>query len=125
MLKRLFGAFLCGGLIGVITQTAMALYASMGATPLLAIVFSLVTIGLIGVLLYGFGLYHKVERWGGFGVMATFVGLPPAIAIGIAAARAEGVPALKAIGKGLLPIALLILFGVAVTTVAAFAAHLL
>lgn len=80
-LKSLAGAFLVGGLFSLIGQLALAVCtAFLGADSNLLIPVWLVTLGLIGAILFILGIYQKLEIIGGIGAVLCTTSLPPAIA---------------------------------------------
>jgi stage V sporulation protein AC len=79
--KAIGGAFLVGGMLGVVGEALVVLYSH---TPLYAAGFStivaLATLGLIGAVLFIVGIYPKLETFGGMGAVLPFSGLAAAVA---------------------------------------------
>lgn len=79
--KRLAGAFLVGGCLGLAGQVFYALWqAVLGADAALAMPAALVTLGVVGGTLYVFGAYQKIEKIGAIGAAMPFSGLVSAVA---------------------------------------------
>lgn len=78
--KAIGGSFAVGGIFGIICQLLVMAYSM---TPLYAAGFStiavLVTMGLIGGVLFAVGLYPKIEGIGGMGAILPFCGLAAAL----------------------------------------------
>ncbi len=112
-IKRLFGAFILGGLAGVAAQCFLLLYGYCGMNALIAVVLTLISLGLLGMLAYVAGIYPKMEEVGGLGAMLPFSGLPPAIAMAIAMEKSKGIGTGQAVRRGIWPFFFIIASGTA------------
>ena len=79
--KRLAGAFVVGGCLGLICQAFYAFWqAVLGVDASLAMPAALVSIGVLGGVLYVFDIYQKIEKVGAIGAAMPFSGLVSAVA---------------------------------------------
>lgn len=104
MAKAIGKAFLVGGIMGVITQLFLVLYAAVLPQPMVDMhlhsTFALVTLGLLTLVTYPSGLFDRVQAWGGWGIMLTFSGLAGAVAGCYQGVLAHTGSVAKAIGQG-------------------------
>lgn len=102
VLRPLVGAFVVGGLLGLLGQVFMALFGAMGVPPQFVAPLVLVSMGLVGCGLFIANIYQKIEKIGGFGAMLPFSGFDAAIAGVSSAARTQsGTAAAVKAGVGL------------------------
>ena len=78
--QKLIGAFVVGGLIGVVAQAIMMLMSKILPMPDLAAPAMLMVLGVIGMVLVLTGNYQKLNEIGGFGAGIMFCGLVDAVA---------------------------------------------
>lgn len=78
--QKLIGAFVVGGLIGVVAQAIMMVMAMVLPVKDLAAPAMLMVLGLIGMALVITGNYQKLNEIGGFGAGIMFCGLVDAVA---------------------------------------------
>ena len=91
ILKKIASTFIVGGMIGVIGQVLFTFYISvLGPDSPLMGAFLLVSMGLIGGILFVFGIYQKLEETSGFGAMLPFSGFATAISGAIVGAKMSG-----------------------------------
>lgn len=101
--KNLTGAFIIGGIFGVIGQALLSIYIGLlGPDSPLLLALLLVSMGLIGGILFIFGIYQKLEAIGGFGAMLPFSGLATGVSGTIVGAREAGASMGQAIKSGLM-----------------------
>jgi hypothetical protein len=103
---KLLGAFLDGGALCIVAQLLLAkrtalLPADGSLLSTLAEPFTLVSLGVVGGLLYLVRAYDKLEEVGGFGAMLPFSGFCVAIAHTVEGARRSGAGTGKAIKAGI------------------------
>lgn len=80
-LKALLGPFVVGGVLAMIGQAFMSLaIAVLGPDSFFLAAATLIGVGLVGAILFVFGIYQKIERVGGFGAALPFSGLAAAVA---------------------------------------------
>ena len=125
-MKGYLGAFVVGGIMGVIGHLLMNLLFAIGLTmpvfpggPPLAIPLTVVVFGVIGAILTRGGVYPKLMPLGGVGAMLPISGLAFAITAGTMGNRAAGKSAGKAVAAGAGGPALVFAVGGAVGIVAA------
>ena len=111
-LKKTGLAFLFGGTIALITEILYRFLAFIPGNPYERSLIILVIMAVIGTLLQLLNIYPKFEKIFGFGAMLPIVGLPPAIAGGIARMRKENAATAQIMKKGFLPVAYVLLFGI-------------
>lgn len=99
-IKKISIAFLLGGIFGVLCSLLLQLYGLFGLTGQMGIAASLVTLSLLGGLLYQFDLYQKIEKAGGAGALLPITGLAVAVSHQSEAAKKKGASTGKAIGAG-------------------------
>ena len=80
--QRLGGAFVVGGLIGLLMQGIMMAVGMALPGPMKQLVspVSLVVLGLVGMVLVLTGAYKKIDKVGGFGAAVMFCGLVDSVA---------------------------------------------
>lgn len=79
--KALLGSFLVGGILAAVGQAFMNLaIAVLGPGSFFIAAVTLVGVGLVGAILFVFGIYQKIEQVGGFGAALPFSGLAAAVA---------------------------------------------
>jgi len=107
--KKLVGAFVVGGCMGLLGQLLMMLFgAIVGAESILFMPLILISMGVIGAVLFVLGIYQKIEKVGRIGALMSFCGLPTGVAGGICGIRGGGAPLGKAIANGLKPLTIII-----------------
>lgn len=107
--KKLLGAFIVGGCFGVIGQIVMVFVGGiMGSGSNMIVPLTLAIMGIIGVVLFAFGIYQKLLDIGGFGAIMPFCGLAAAVAGEICGIRGSGASLGKAVVGGLKPFVILI-----------------
>lgn len=99
-IKGYIGAFIVGGIMGVIGQLVVRLLLFLGlemsdAAPLTVLIFA-----IIGAILTRLGIYQKLRPLGGAATMLPMSGLAGAVTEGTLALRAEGKPLGKAVAGG-------------------------
>ncbi|MDR1190005.1 MAG: hypothetical protein LBK95_21560, partial [Bifidobacteriaceae bacterium] len=103
-IKKLAGAYLVGGLTAFVAQFVLAGWMAVlpvgGAAAgwLQPVPLTLVSVGLIGGVLYWLGLYGRIEQLGGLGAMFGLSGFVAAIGQFTTGPRQAG----ASIGKSLL-----------------------
>lgn len=95
--KSLYGAFIIGGCFGILMELLLMLFRVLGLPYSGGIMASLITVGLVGSILYVFGLYQKLEKFGGCGSYLPFSGFAAGTAAMIIGMRCDGIPLKKAI----------------------------
>lgn len=79
--KRLAGAFLVGGCLGLLGQAFYTLWqAVLGSGAAMAMPAALVSLGIVGGVLYVCDVYQKIEKVGAIGAAMPFSGLVSAVA---------------------------------------------
>lgn len=103
VIKALLAAFLVGGIFSVVGQGITLGWVGLlgGNNPLLGFAI-LVSMGIVGAVMFAMGAHQPVEKFGGFGAMLPFNGLCAAIAATYAGAKEEGLSTGTAIGKGVM-----------------------
>lgn len=96
-LRSLGGAFLVGGCFGILMELLLLLFLKLNLPYAGSIMASLAVVGLLGSLLYVFGLYQKLEKFGGCGSYLPFSGFAAGTASMIIGMHCDGVPLKKAI----------------------------
>jgi len=88
--KQIVSAFIVGGLFAVMGQGLMSIFAmSLGGDSVLIVPLTLVSVGLIGGVLFIAGIYQKIEKIGTFGAILPFCGLVAAIGSLYAGTKAQ------------------------------------
>lgn len=79
--KRVLTAFVVGGLFAMLGQVFMLVFAAMlgGDSPLVG-PLALIALGLLGGILFIFGIYQKIEKFASYGAILPFSGLAAAVA---------------------------------------------
>lgn len=81
MLKQILSSFIVGGLFSVLGQGLMSLFAlTLGGNSPFIVPFTLISLGLMGGMLFIGGIYQKIEKIGAFGAILPFSGLAAAVA---------------------------------------------
>ncbi|MFA6808806.1 MAG: SpoVA/SpoVAEb family sporulation membrane protein [Eubacteriales bacterium] len=112
VLKNLLNTFIVGGVLGVLGQVLFTIYIGLlGPDSPMLITLLLVSMGLIGAILFTLGLYQKLEAVAGFGAILPFSGLAAAIAGAIVRTRSAGEPIGKAIKSGLMLVVIVVGIG--------------
>lgn len=102
-IKQTAAAFLVGGLIAVVGQVFLNLYTMvLGPGSMFISAATLVSVGLVGAVLFVLHLYPKIEKFGGFGAIMPFSGLAAAVGGTIVGAKQEGASTGKAIKAGVM-----------------------
>ncbi|WP_180326481.1 SpoVA/SpoVAEb family sporulation membrane protein [Raoultibacter phocaeensis] len=92
-LKALLGSFVVGGILAMVGQAFMSLaVAVLGPDSFFLAAATLVGVGLVGAILFVFGIYQKIEQVGGFGAALPFSGLAAAVAGCVVRAKEGGAP---------------------------------
>lgn len=90
-LKALLGSFVVGGILAMVGQAFMsAAVAVLGPDSFFLAAATLVGVGLVGAILFVFGMYQKIEQVGGFGAALPFSGLAAAVAGCVVRAKEDG-----------------------------------
>lgn len=112
--KKLAGAFIVGGIFGLIGQILFTIYVGLlGPDSPLLMVFLLVSMGMLGGILFALGLYQKLEAIGGFGAMLPFSGFATGICGAIVGTRMAGASMGQAIKAGLMVVVYVVGLGMA------------
>ncbi len=91
VVKRLFGSFVIGGIIGCASECFYAFWRFLlGAQSPWLMSLTLVTLGVVAGILYVFGVYRKLEKVGAMGAVLPFSGLVSAVAGSYLAASEKG-----------------------------------
>ena len=89
--KALVGSFIVGGILAMVGQAFMSIaVAVLGPDSFFLAATTLVGVGLVGAVLFVFGVYQKIEQVGGFGVALPFSGLAAAVAGTVVRAKEDG-----------------------------------
>ena len=83
-------AFVTGGIICCIGQGILNYGASQGLDKQTAGSWCSLLLVLLSVLLTGFGLYHKIVKWGGAGALGPITGFANSVAAPAIEYKAEG-----------------------------------
>ena len=83
-------AFVTGGIICCIGQGILNYGASQGLDKQTAGSWCSLLLVLLSVLLTGFGLYHKIVKWGGAGTLVPITGFANSVAAPAIEYKAEG-----------------------------------
>ncbi|UWG96642.1 SpoVA/SpoVAEb family sporulation membrane protein [Dehalobacter sp. DCM] len=90
VLKPILSAFVVGGIFSVIGQFLANVYTSaLGPGNPLIDIFTLISLGLIGAVLYITGIHQKIEKFGGYGTILPFNGFAAAVAGTFSTAKAQ------------------------------------
>ncbi|MFA6807929.1 MAG: SpoVA/SpoVAEb family sporulation membrane protein [Eubacteriales bacterium] len=102
-LKSVANAFIVGGILGLIGHILLKQYIGVLGpdSPIIGLLL-LITMGIIGGILFNLKIYQKLEESSGFGAMLPFSGLASAIAGAIVGTRSSGAPLSQAIKSGLM-----------------------
>jgi hypothetical protein len=124
--KKLFGAFAIGGCMGFFGQLFMMIFEGiLGADSAMVMPATLMSMSVVGALLFLCGIYQKIEKIGGMGALISFSGLPTGAAGGICGIHGSGVPLGKAVVNGIKPLAVIIGAGFIVSALIGVIAGLL
>ncbi|BDE97358.1 SpoVA/SpoVAEb family sporulation membrane protein [Raoultibacter timonensis] len=89
--KALVGSFIVGGILAMVGQAFMSIaVAVLGPDSFFLAATTLVGVGLVGAVLFVFGVYQKIEQVGGFGAALPFSGLAAAVAGTVVRAKEDG-----------------------------------
>lgn len=89
--KALVGSFIVGGILAMVGQAFMSIaVAVLGPDSFFLAAATLVGVGLVGAVLFVFGVYQKIEQVGGFGAALPFSGLAAAVAGTVVRAKEGG-----------------------------------
>lgn len=89
--KALVGSFIVGGILAMVGQAFMSIaVAVLGPDSFFLAAATLVGVGLVGAVLFVFGVYQKIEQVGGFGAALPFSGLAAAVAGTVVRAKEDG-----------------------------------
>ena len=91
-LQSLGGAFLVGGCFGILMELLELLFLGLGLPISACIMISLAVVGLLGSILYIFGIYQKLQNFGGCGAFLPFSGFAAGTASMIIGMRCGGAP---------------------------------
>lgn len=81
IVKPILQSFIVGGLFSILGQSLMlALGSALGQNSPFVVPLTLVSLGIIGGILFIFGIYQKIEKVGAFGAILPFCGLAAAVA---------------------------------------------
>lgn len=119
----LLWAFLFAGLVGLtgeVLNTVLGLFITGGPAEI-AIVLTLLFMGVVGMILILTGAYQGVEDKAEMGVMGTFVGFVPAAANMFMELRQQGAKTPQALVKTVVPLCILIGVGCVIALVIALA----
>ena len=83
-------AFLFGGIVCIIGQIFIDLYIYLGINEKDAFTYGSVTLMLISVILTGFGVFDKISRLAGAGLLVPITGFANAVASEAIDAKSEG-----------------------------------
>lgn len=90
MLKQILSAFIVGGLFSVLGQGLMSLFAlTLGGDSPFIVPLTLISLGLMGGVLFIGGIYQKIEKIGAFGAILPFSGLAAAVAGAFSGTKAQ------------------------------------
>ena len=85
------GSFIVGGILAMVGQAFMSIaVAVLGPDSFFLAATTLVGVGLVGAVLFVFGVYQKIEQVGGFGAALPFSGLAAAVAGTVVRAKEDG-----------------------------------
>lgn len=89
--KALVGSFIVGEILAMVGQAFMSIaVAVLGPDSFFLAATTLVGVGLVGAVLFVFGVYQKIEQVGGFGAALPFSGLAAAVAGTVVRAKEDG-----------------------------------
>lgn len=88
---RLLRAFVVGACIGLVSELLFAMWrAILGAESMWNMPLTLVSLGALAAILFSFGIYQKLEAFGGMGAVLPFSGLVSAVASSYVLAAKNG-----------------------------------
>lgn len=120
VLKPLLAAFLVGGLFSLVGEGFTMLWVSMLGPDSLLLGFAiLVSMGVVGAVMFILGWHQRVEKFGGIGAMLPFNGLCAAIANAYTKTVTESVGASSGIAASLKLVAYVLGVGCALIFVVA------
>ena len=91
VVRRLFSSFVFAGCFGAASQLLLIMWrAILGADSTWAMPAMLLTLGLVGAVLYVLGVYQKLEEVGSMGAVMPFSGLVSAVAAAFEQGHEEG-----------------------------------
>lgn len=80
-IKPMFSSFVVGGLFSILGQGLMVMFTSaLGTGSGLIVPMVLLSLGIVGALLFVLGIYQKIEQIGAYGAILPFCGLCAAVA---------------------------------------------
>jgi hypothetical protein len=118
--KRLVGAFVVGGCMGVAGQVFITLFSLVMTDAMLTIMLSMLCMGLFGAALVLTGVYPKISRIGGFGAELPVCGLIYGASNLAAIARKGGATPGAAFGNGFRVVAAITFIGFGISAVIGF-----
>ncbi|HWQ76482.1 MAG TPA: SpoVA/SpoVAEb family sporulation membrane protein [Syntrophomonas sp.] len=98
--KRILGAFLVGGCVGVVGQAVISLLDNVIPDPMLVIILAMFLVAVISFILIITDVYPKISKVGYFGADLPVCGLMYGAASATAMTRKSGAPAGAAFLKG-------------------------
>ena len=111
--KRIFNAFLTGGVIGIIGQALIMAAGMIIPDTTAALMLGMLLFAIVSVFVISSGLYLKIAQFGGSGASIPLCGLMFGAAMGAVEARKEGKTAGQAFVKGFLQVAMVVAIGYA------------
>lgn len=116
--KPIAAAFVVGGILAVVGQLFLTLYtAILGADSMFLAALTLVSVGLVGAVLFVAGIYQKIEKFGGFGAIMPFSGLAAAVGGTIAGAKQGGATTGQAIKEGVMLVVYVVGIGTVISVI--------
>ncbi|MDF2951910.1 MAG: stage sporulation protein [Anaerocolumna sp.] len=88
--KNILNAFLVGGIICVIGQGFINLYASLGAGEELSASYGTLSLVLLSIVLTGLNIYPKIAKFGGAGTLVPITGFANSVAAPAVEFKKEG-----------------------------------
>lgn len=110
-LQKTAKAFLGGGIAAIITQGIFMLFQFVPVTPHAQTLLTLLSMGILGAILYLLHIYPRLEQQVGFGAMLPICGLPVALADSIVKHLENGETTKSALKKSVLPVVGVLLTG--------------
>jgi hypothetical protein len=118
--KRLAGAFVVGGCAGVVGQLFITFFSFVLTDAMLAVMLSMLCVGLIGAVLVLTDVYPKISRFGGFGAELPVCGLIYGASCLAAIALKAGATPGAAFKKGFSVVAAITFIGFTISAVIGF-----
>ena len=116
-MKRIVGAFVTGGCIGVTGQLFISLLSVKIPDPTLTVLISMLFVGIVGAVLIITGVYSKISERAGIGADIPICGLMFGAAGFRAKAQEDGMGAKQAVMQGFMKVMTIILIGFVVSFV--------